>query len=204
MGWKRSRSKSRGGFRRVAARTRQPTGWWRPGQLQLGQLSAGTLTATTLVSAGKDLMPQPAAVLDRKSVIRVIRVICRVILLVTGGGNAGNYTLHYGWRIADLNAAGTSAASGADPAMLNAVDKQEDWLYLKHTSVAIGAADAGRLVPMGDGGQNELVFDFKPGRKLEYGQGLCIVWSVVNLGAFGGGTTLNGYLTPEVLFGGVS
>lgn len=207
MGRWKKRSNRKGGFKSFAKRARQPTAWWRPGRVQLSTvLTAPAATAfnTTLLMRSADLISQPAAVLDRKNMIRVLRVICRIILLVTGGGNAGNVALTFAFRKGDTNAAGNSAAAIPDPRLTSAEDKREDWWYRQASAASIGAADALALKSIGSGGEPALTIDWQPKRTLEYGEGLFIAYGAQVLNGTGGGTQIDWYVEPEILISGVA
>lgn len=197
---RRKYTRRRGG-RALAARP--VTAWWRPGSFLTSALSAGQQNTDLVVLNAQQLIPQPAAVLDRKTFIKVLRIIARIVLLVTGGGNAGNYTFDYGFRSGDTTASG-GVASGASPAMPNDPDRREDWWWRDGQTVSIGAADANTLTPLGKDGGNELRVDFKPNRKVEFGQAVIFSIACVPLGSFGGGTTMVARCDFMALVAGVS
>lgn len=155
-----------------------------------------------MVASAADLVSQPAAVLDRARWVKVLRVICRIILIVTGNGNNAAFRGWYGWRIVDLN--GAAIAAPLDVRLTAAVDKREDWLYRKDFGFNVAAADAAKVLFSGDGGESFVMFDFKPNRRLQYGQALVLSYGVTLLGgAFGAGMTIDASAAPEVLLTGV-
>lgn len=192
---------------RLTGQPRRPvTAWWRPGNIALSQVlnSGGTAYAQTTLMAAADVLAQPSAVLDRKTVIRVLRVICRVILAVTGAGNAGTLKASYGFRGADLTVGASTPATAIDVRLSTASDKREDWWYRYSQPASVAAADAVKLVPIGEGGENTLTLDFKPNRKLEYGQGLVFCYGLTALAGLGAGSAIDGWIEPEILIAGVS
>lgn len=205
MGKWRKSNKSRGGSRHSAPKVPMNTAWWRPGHTALSQMAGpSTVTGETLIMAAKDLIPQPAAVLDRERWIKILRLMCRIVLIVTGGGNASALRVWYGWRIADLNAGGSAAAASVDVRLGGAADKQEDWLYRKEVAFNVAAADSNAVKTIGQGGDSTLFFDCQPLRKLQYGQGLILSYGLTVLaGSFSAGATVDASCTPEILIGGV-
>lgn len=191
--------------RRYAKRgDRMVTSWWRPGCLALSQLSTGTQTASTVLMNAGDLIAQPSAVLDREAVIKVLRIICKIVLLVTGGGNASVIQMSYGFQIDSVSDAGTAISNPSDPRQTAASDKRQDWIYVEQAAVSIAAADNLALKAIGREGENALMLDWEPKRLIKYGQALGFAYAFTDLNAgFGGGSLVNGYITPEILVGRV-
>lgn len=172
--WRGRRSRS---MRFSGAPRRAPTAWWRTGNLPLSDLDiAVTPSAETVVMSASDLIPQPAAVLDRKHVIRVVRIICRILLAVTSGGSSGAGRWTFGFRCADLN--GGAVGDPADIRLSSTDDRREDWWWRRSCGFNVNTGMV-RSVPFsGDGGETEIVCDFKPNRKIEFGQALVLTHAI--------------------------
>lgn len=141
--------------------------WFRSGAVTL-QNQVGAADGCTLLALASPMYPDfGGSALDfgRREMIKIIRIICKIILVISQGGAAQNITTHIGLRLDEADADGSLRPAADQPSILQVTDdnRREDWLYRTSTFTRLETTSNNVPVRWGND-QPMLTLDFKPNR----------------------------------------
>lgn len=137
-----------------------------------------------LLCKGSDIYPAAAAGLDfgRKDWVKILKIICRILLVLTSTGAEQYLKILWGMRIAELEDDETLPTSSGCPSLDLATsnDRKVDWIW-RDSSVAYVPATSGSDVALTYDQHPGLRMNFKPNRPIPQRHALVLHVRVVTL-----------------------
>lgn len=167
------------------AKERMKTAWYDIPPTALGGQS--TEDSRTLLLAGDNAQPQPTLALDwdRKQTVKIIRIILKILMVLTSTGAENYAQIVWGLRIGELDDDGSLRTAADDPSILLSSNdhRRVDWLWRDSSGAALVSSTSGTEVAVtGAGGAATLSCDFRPGRPLLQRHGLILHYRAVGVG----------------------
>lgn len=176
-----SRRRFRGGRRRP----QMSLAWFDVPPTALGGQT--TEDGRTLLVSAVNVMPQPTLQVDwgRKEVLRVVRIILKILMVLTSTGAENYVQVIYGVRIGELDDDDSLRTAADDPSLLLSANnhRRVDWLWRGSSAPCLVPATNGTEVAvLGDGG-GPLSIDVKSNRTLGPREGLILHYRALALGS---------------------
>lgn len=162
------------------------TAWFRNAGLSLAT-QAGTSDGMTLLALSSPMYQDFGGnALDwgKREMLKLIRVIARIVLILTSTGAANQVRVHYGLRLDEVDSDGSLRAAGDMPSVLVQSDdsRREDWLWRGVTAATVPAAAGSLVMVQGDGGAPCINLDTKCNRDFPQRLGLVFHLRLVQVG----------------------